>query len=86
MYGCSVATDTKKIRGKMLMDMKKQTGADAVIVCMMKFCDPEEWDYPVYHKQFEDAGVKNLMIEIDQEANSFEQIRTRVQSFVETIG
>lgn len=85
MYGCSVATDTKKIRGKMLMDMKKQTGADAVIVCMMKFCDPEEWDYPVYYKQFEDAGVKNLMIEIDQEANSFEQIRTRVQSFVETI-
>lgn len=85
MYGCSVATDTKKYRGKMLMDMARKTGADAVIVCMMKFCDPEEWDYPVYYRQFNENGVKSLMIEIDQEANSFEQIRTRVQSFVENI-
>lgn len=84
MYGCSVATDTKKIRGKMLMDMVKQTGADAVIVCMMKFCDPEEWDYPVYYRQFTEAGIKSLMIEIDQESSSFEQTRTRVQSFAET--
>lgn len=85
MYGCSVATDTKKTRGKMLMDMVKKTGADAVIVCMMKFCDPEEWDYPVYYRQFQEAGIKSLMIEIDQEANSFEQTRTRVQSFIENI-
>ena len=85
MYGCSVATDTKKIRGKMLMDMTKQTGADAVIVCMMKFCDPEEWDYPVYYRQFQEAGIKSLMIEIDQEVTSFEQTRTRIQSFVETM-
>ena len=83
MYGCSVATDTKKIRGKMLMDMVKQTKADAVIVCMMKFCDPEEWDYPVYYRQLTEANIKSLMIEIDQEASSFEQTRTRVQSFVE---
>ncbi len=50
---------------------------------MMKFCGPEEWDYPVYYRQFNEVGVKSLMIEIDQEANSFEQIRTRVQSLVE---
>lgn len=84
-YGCSVATDTKKIRGKMLMDMVAQTGADAVIVCMMKFCDPEEWDYPVYYRQFEEKGIKSLMIEVDQEATAFEQVRTRVQSFVENM-
>ena len=84
-YGCSVATDTKKIRGKMLMDMVAQTEADAVIVCMMKFCDPEEWDYPVYYRQFEEKGIKSLMIEVDQEATAFEQVRTRVQSFVENM-
>ena len=66
-----------------LMDMVKQTKADAVIVCMMKFCDPEEWDYPVYYRQLTEANIKSLMIEIDQEASSFEQTRTRVQSFVE---
>lgn len=85
MYGCSVATDTKKQRGPMLMDMVRKTGANAVVVAMMKFCDPEEWDYPIYYKQFETQGVRSLMIEVDQESTSFEQIHTRLQSLVETL-
>ena len=83
MYGCSVATDTKKGRGKMLMNKMAQTGADAVIIAQMKFCDPEEWDYPVMYREFEERGVKNLMIEVDKEVTSFEQVKTRLQSFVE---
>ena len=83
MYGCSVATDTKKGRGKMLINKSIQTDADAVIVAMMKFCDPEEWDYPVMYREFEEKGLKNLMIEVDQEVKSFEQVKTRLQSFVE---
>ena len=83
MYGCSVATDTNKGRGKMLMNKMTQTGADAVIIAQMKFCDPEEWDYPVMYREFEERGVKNLMIEVDQEVTSFEQVKTRLQSFVE---
>ncbi|WP_304509092.1 2-hydroxyacyl-CoA dehydratase subunit D [Anaerotignum sp.] len=85
MYGCSVATDTKKGRGKMLINKTIQTGADAVIVAMMKFCDPEEWDYPVMYREFEEKGVKSLMIEVDQEVSSFEQVKTRLQSFVEML-
>ena len=83
MYGCSVATDTKKGRGKMLMSKVAKANADAVIVAMMKFCDPEEWDYPVMYREFEEKGVKNLMIEVDQEVSSFEQVKTRLQAFVE---
>lgn len=85
MYGCSVATDPQKQRGPMLLDMVRKTGADAVVVAMMKFCDPEEWDYPIYYKQFEAQGVRSLMIEVDQESTSFEQLHTRLQSLVETL-
>ncbi|EES91565.1 MULTISPECIES: 2-hydroxyacyl-CoA dehydratase subunit D [Clostridium] len=83
--GCALATDPKKPRGQMLMDMVKKYNADAVVVCMMKFCDPEEFDYPIYYAQFEEAGIKSLYIEIDQESTSFEQIKTRVQSFGEML-
>ena len=69
----------------MLLDMVRKTGADAVVVAMMKFCDPEEWDYPIYYKQFEAQGVRSLMIEVDQESTSFEQLHTRLQSLVETL-
>jgi benzoyl-CoA reductase/2-hydroxyglutaryl-CoA dehydratase subunit BcrC/BadD/HgdB len=83
--GCSVAGDVKRLHGPMLMNMLKEKGADAVVVCMMKFCDPEEFDYAVYNTQFDDAGVRHLFIEIDQEAVSFEQARTRIQSFSEML-
>ncbi len=83
MYGCSLATDPKKRRGQMLLDMAQQSEADAVIVAMMKFCDPEEWDYPIYSQQFEAAGVRSLLFEVDQEATTFEQVRTRLQSLAE---
>ena len=81
---CSLAIDRDKPRGKFIVDLVKEHGADAVIVCMMKFCDPEEYDYPILLEDFEKANnIKSLKIEIDQQSESFEQIRTRVQSFVE---
>ena len=85
VVGCSLAGDAKRLHGPMLMDMLKEKGADAIIVCMMKFCDPEEFDYAVYNTQFDEAGVRHLFIEIDQEATSFEQARTRIQSFAEML-
>lgn len=81
LEGCSLATDTNKGRGQMLMDMCKDMKADAVIVCMMKFCDPEEFDYPVYYREFTESGIKNITVEVDLEVSSFEQIRTRIQTF-----
>lgn len=81
LEGCSLATDVQKVRGQMLINMYEKSKADAVIVCMMKFCDPEEFDYPVYHREFNEKGIKNISIEIDLEISSFEQIRTRLQTF-----
>ncbi len=83
--GCSLATNVDKPRGQMLIDMVKENNADAVIICMMKFCDPEEFDYPIYYQQLQDASINNLYIEIDQETTSFEQIRTRINSFSEML-
>lgn len=83
--GCSLVHDPEKYRGQMLIDMCKETGADGVVVCMMKFCDPEEYDYPVYIRQFQEAGVPWVYIDIDQQSTSQEQARTRLQSFSEMI-
>lgn len=77
--------EEKKTRGQMLVDMCKEKKAAAVVIFMMKFCDPEEYDYPVYKKELEAAGIPMLYLEIDQQITSFEQIRTRVQSFAEML-
>lgn len=77
--------EAEKSRGRILIEMTKKYHADAVVVFMMKFCDPEEFDYPIYKKELEQAQIPVLYLEIDQQLDSFEQIRTRVQSFAEML-
>lgn len=83
--GCSLATDPEKPKGRIILDAVKKHQADAVIVAMMKFCDPEEFDFPVLKEEFEAAGVKYLQIEVDQESEAYEQIKTRIQTFAEIL-
>ena len=77
--------DPEKKKGQMLIDMAEECRADGIVVLMMKFCDPEEYDYPIYKEEVEAASVPMLYLEIDQQITSFEQIRTRVQSFTEML-
>ena len=59
--------------------------ADGVVVCMMKFCDPEEYDYPVFNKQLKAEGILSVHVDIDQQTQNIEQARTRIQTFAEMI-
>jgi bcr-type benzoyl-CoA reductase subunit C len=83
--GCSLAYDPEKKRGAIIVEEIKKKEIDGVIFCMMKFCDPEEYDYPLVKKAVEEAGVPTLYIEIDQQTKNNEQVRTRVQTFSEML-
>jgi benzoyl-CoA reductase/2-hydroxyglutaryl-CoA dehydratase subunit BcrC/BadD/HgdB len=69
----------------MLKDLFKESDADGVVACIMKFCEPEEFDFPIYRKTLEAAGIPVLFLEIDLLARSHEQSRTRIQSFAEML-
>ena len=83
--GCAFLYDEEKIRGTMLVDMAKKYQADGVIYCQLKFCDPEEFDYPLIKKDLEAAQIPALYLEIEQQMDSLEQLRTRIQSFGEML-
>ena len=68
-----------------MMELKDKYDADAIVIMMEKFCDPEEYDYPIYKAELEEAEVPMLYMEVDQQTTGFEQIRTRVQSFREML-
>lgn len=82
--GCSMAheADNKK-RGQFLIDLAKKGGADCIAVCLMRFCDVEEYDYPYISKMTEDAGLYSLCLEIDQSTQDNGQSRTKIQSYAE---
>lgn len=83
--GCAFLYDKGKTRGKLLTNMVEKYHADGIIVCQLKFCDPEELDYPIIKKELETAGISMLYIEIEQQMDSMEQLRTRIQSFGEML-
>lgn len=52
---------------------------------MMKFCDPEEYDQPYLEADLRSANIPVMKIEIDPLDASFEQLRTKIQSFSELL-
>ena len=83
---CSLAHDASKARVDMLVDMARTTGADGAVACMMKFCDPEEYDFPLISNALEASpGIPTLFLEVDLQPGSAEQIRTRLQTFAEVM-
>lgn len=83
--GCSCVYDDRKLRGALIQDLVKKQHADGVVVLMMKFCDPEEYDYPFLKQDLEEAGIPYVYIESEQQMESLEQARTRVQAFAEML-
>lgn len=83
--GCAFLYDEAKTRGDRIIELVNESHADGIIVCQMKFCDPEEFDYPIYHRELENEGIPILYLEVEQHMDSLEQYRTRIQSFAEML-
>lgn len=83
LKGASPLYEPKKPRGTLLAQMAKDRKADGVFFALMKFCDPEAFDHPIVKKDLEAQGIPLLSIEHDQLVESTQQIRTRIQGFLE---
>lgn len=77
--------EQQKSRGSRLTELVRQTKADGVLIAMMKFCEPEEFDFPVYKKELEREGIPYLYIELEQSMSSAESVETRIEGFVEVL-
>lgn len=83
--GCSVLYDPGKRRGTMLAELAKEKNADGVLFVQTKFCDPEEYDYVPIKRMLDAAGIRSLLVEVDQQTASYEQTRTALETFCELL-
>jgi benzoyl-CoA reductase subunit C len=67
-----------------LIDQFRQAGADGVVFALEKFCEPHAFDYALIRPTLDQAGVPNLLLEMEQ-VPSLEALRTRLQAFVEML-
>ncbi|NMA49653.1 MAG: 2-hydroxyacyl-CoA dehydratase [Tissierellia bacterium] len=82
---CSVLYDPNKKRADLIVDMAKDKEAEAVLMVMTKFCDPEEFDYVIIKKACDTASIPCIQIEVDRQMLNYEQAKTMIQTFVENI-
>ena len=67
MDHCSVLYDVEKKRIDLIVETAKSHEAKGVLMVLTKFCDPEEFDYPLIKKACEAAGLPIILIEVDRQ-------------------
>lgn len=83
MECCSVLFDPHKKRADLIVDMAKKRNADAVVVVLTKFCDPEEFDFVIIKKACEKNNIPCYQVEVDRQMVNYEQIHTFIQTLSE---
>lgn len=68
-----------------LLDSIDRSGAEGVVVLMAKFCEPHMLYYPELRKALDEHGVPLLLIETEHEGMPIENLRTRMETFIERI-
>ena len=81
MDNCSVLYDVEKKRVDKIVEDAKAAKAQGVLVLMTKFCDPEEFDYPLIKRACDKAEIPCVLIEIDRQMVNYEQARTAIETF-----
>ena len=81
--GCSLLYGGVPRRAKLVAELAVKHNADGVICLMTKFCDPEEYDYPLLRDTVEAAGVPFITVEQDKSIKQSGQLRTILQTFSE---
>jgi bzd-type benzoyl-CoA reductase N subunit len=82
---CPSKHNTSFDRREYLVDMVRQGRADGIVMLILKFCDPHDFDYPDIAKYLTERDIPHLKIETEVQPASIEQVRTRLQAFVEML-
>jgi benzoyl-CoA reductase/2-hydroxyglutaryl-CoA dehydratase subunit BcrC/BadD/HgdB len=69
-----------------LVDMAKDWQVDGVMVFVIRYCDNFAMDVPDVKDYLHEAGLKVLHIETDYNLSHPDQLKTRVQAFLEMVG
>ena len=63
----------------------QKSGAEGVIFLLYKYCETHFFDYPDLKQALESKGIPTLLLEVEDPSYSIEQLKIRVQAFVEML-
>jgi benzoyl-CoA reductase/2-hydroxyglutaryl-CoA dehydratase subunit BcrC/BadD/HgdB len=69
--------------GETLLKEVEKSGAKGVIFLLYKYCEANFFDYPDLKLALESKGIPTLLLELEDPSHSREQLKTRIQAFIE---
>jgi len=81
----SVRHDPRRPRSEELVRRVRESGANAVLFCPAKFCEPALLDYVLHRQALDRESIPHLMVEFEEKMWTFDRIRNEVETFVESI-
>lgn len=82
---CPTRVDPTTYWDKTILEAVKKSGAKGLIILQAKYCEPHMFYYAEIKETFEAAGIPHILIETEHEVTSMENIRTRIESFIEKL-
>jgi benzoyl-CoA reductase subunit C len=80
-----VQRDPAKPKEEMLLERIRTAGAEAAIVSAAKMCEPGLEEQVGYGRALDEAGVPYLVMEFEEKATVFEQMRMEIETFAESL-
>ena len=68
-----------------MVDKVKENSAKGMVSLLIKYCPPHLCYYPDIRRRFDKEGIPEVLLEVEHEIVSLEQVRTRLQAFIEVI-
>lgn len=72
-------------RARYLLELKENYHFDGIVFFYVKFCDPNYFDYPHLHRILKKNRIPHILIDIEQPSWITQQMKTRLEAFLETI-
>jgi benzoyl-CoA reductase/2-hydroxyglutaryl-CoA dehydratase subunit BcrC/BadD/HgdB len=72
-------------RREILLKEVQESGAKGVIFLFYKFCEPHYFDYPDVRHWLESQGIPTLLLDIEGPSQGREQLKIRIQAFMEML-
>ena len=72
-------------RSLRLLERVRASGAQGVMFCIAKFCEPAFYDFVLHKRALEREGIPFVTVEFEEKMGSFDSIRTQAETFSESI-
>jgi benzoyl-CoA reductase subunit C len=83
---CPTKVDWETDWSEYVIDIVRRENAQGVITLLVKFCPPHLCYYPDVKRKLAEAGIPEVLIEVEHEIVSLEPVRTRLAAFIEEMG